>query len=272
MSALVIGTMTPDFSYLIRLAPGGGAWHTKLGLLEYCLPAGLAAWWIFRTIVGPALLRLLPPALGDAVRAQVAPAPTYRLVPAAVIAILLGALSHDVWDGFTHDTGWGLRMLPELHRNFHFGAFGATGMVRWYLILQYASSVIGLIAVGLVFWRWVAAQPRAARHVPAGDRAWRIRDMGLLLAAGVVGAGMNTLRPHPSTISWTLGYAAVGAMAALAVALVAYGIVDSIRHRIRRAVPPRDTRNAAQPDRQAFRFTGSNQSLPEIVDAEGIRG
>ena len=266
MSALVIGTMTPDFSYLLRLTPGGGAWHTKVGVFEFCLPAGLAAWWIFRASIGPALLRLMPPALGEAARGQVAPGPTYRLIPAAIVAIFVGVISHDVWDGFTHAGSWGVRLLPSLHRDLH---FSTTGMMRLYLIIQYASSVIGLIAVAAILWRWVAAQPKAARYVPEGERAWRLRDAGLLLSSAAVGAVLNALRPHPPSISWTLGYASVGAMAALALALVAYGIIDSIRHRVVRAAPSRGSHRVRELERDAFPLGGGNQALPAIVDAEG---
>lgn len=229
MSALVIGTMTPDFSYLIRLAPGGGEWHTKVGVFVYCLPAGLAVWLIFRALIAPALLRLLPPGLGDAAAGRVAHGPTYRLIPGALVAIFAGVISHDVWDGFTHSEDWGVRLVPALHRNLH---YGASGMVRWYLILQYLSSVVGLLVVVAIVWRWVAAQPARARHVPAGQLAWRVRDAGLLLLSAIAGAALNSARPHPSTISWTLGYAAVGAMAALAAALFAYALFDLLRRRI----------------------------------------
>lgn len=228
MSALVIGTMTPDFSYLLRLTPGGSAWHTKAGLLEYCLPAGLAAWWIFRTLIGPALLRLLPPGLGDALGSRVAPGPAYRLIPAVIAAILAGVISHDLWDSFTHQGAWGVRMFPALRLAI---PFSATEWVRWYLILQYVSSAIGLVVVGAIVWRWVASQPKSARHVPVGARAWRARDAALLVSSGALGAVMNVSRAHPSGPSSTLGFAAVGAMAAFALALLAYGIVDSIRHR-----------------------------------------
>ena len=269
MSALVIGTMTPDFSYLLRLAPGGGDWHTKVGVFVYCLPAGLVVWLIFRALIAPALLRLMPLGLGAAARAKVAPEPAWRLLPAAAIAIVVGAISHDAWDGFTHPEGWATRVLPILHRNLH---FTATGMVRWYLILQYASSVLGLLAVVVVVWRWVAAQPRSARLVPEGDRAWRVRDVGLLLSAGVAGAAVNVLRPHPSTISWTLGYAAVGGMAALALALLVYGVTDAIRQRIRsaRIEGIADPRYEAR--RNWFADYRGNQPLSEIVNAEGVRG
>lgn len=228
MSALVIGTMVPDFEYLIRLSPGGGEWHTRVGLLEYCLPAGLATWLIFRTVIGPTLLRLLPPGLGDAVRATVAPGPTYRLIPGALVAIAFGAVSHDLWDSFTHPDGWVARQLPWL-RYRH--ALGPHLYVRYVFVLQYASSVLGLLAVMAILWHWVAKQPKTARQIPPGERAWRFREAGLLLLAAIAGATLNAHRPHPSGLGWGLGVAAVGGMSALALALFVYGLLEALRHR-----------------------------------------
>ncbi|HEY2897213.1 MAG TPA: DUF4184 family protein [Gemmatimonadaceae bacterium] len=228
MSALVIGTMVPDFEYLIRLSPGGGEWHTRVGLLEYCLPAGLATWLIFRIVIGPALLRLLPPGLGAAARATVTPGPTYRLIPGALAAIAIGAASHDLWDSFTHLDGWAARHLPWLEHRFYLAPHH---WVRYFLVLQYVSSVLGLLAVMAILWYWVAKQPTAARRIPPGERAWRAREAGLLLLSAIAGAALNASRPHPPGRAWTLGLAAVGSMSALALALLVYGVIDSVRHR-----------------------------------------
>jgi hypothetical protein len=228
MSALVVGTMAPDFAYLFRLAPGGGAWHTPLGLLIFCLPAGLVTWWVFRENIGPALLRLLPPKLGEGAAKLVLPGKTYRLIPAAALAILLGALSHDCWDSFTHEARWGVQQVSGLETSIR---ISQSHWMRGYAILQYASSLIGLLVVAAVIWQWVRTFPRSAWHVRAGERAWRIRDASLLLLSGMMGAILNASRDHPPGWSWTLGFAAVGGMAALAVALLVYGTIDSIRHR-----------------------------------------
>jgi len=233
ISALVIGTMTPDFDYLMRLTPGGGSWHTPRGLLLFCLPAGLAVWWIFRAIIGPALLRLLPPGLGVEAAKTVAPGPTLRLLPGAALAIVIGAASHDLWDSFTHEARWGVKQVPALEIRVPTSA--STG-VHWYVILQYASSVLGLIAVALILLHWVESRPKSACYVPVGERGWRARELGLIVLAAVIGAVVNESRPHPPGISWRLGLAAVGGMSALAVALLVYGLIDLIRHR---AVPGR---------------------------------
>jgi hypothetical protein len=226
LSALVIGTMMPDFEYLIRLSPGGGSWHTLPGVVTICLPVGLLVWWVFRTLIGPALLRLLPPAMAATAGGQVAAGPTARLVPAAALGVLLGAFSHLLWDSFTHEARWGVREFPSLDRELPVQYIGP---VPRYELLQYASSIVGLLIIAALIWRWFARQPRADRAIPPGQLAWRVREGGVLLLAAVAGAVLNASRPHYPALSNTLGLAAVGAMSAFAVALVIYGVVGRVR-------------------------------------------
>ena len=66
-AALVLGTLSPDFEYLLRLAPRGRFGHSPEGLLLFCLPASLAAWLLYLRLIRPALRELLPPGLAAAV-------------------------------------------------------------------------------------------------------------------------------------------------------------------------------------------------------------
>jgi hypothetical protein len=54
---------------------------------------------------------------------------------------------------------------------------------------------------------------------------------GSFTVGGVSGAVLNASRAHHPGLSGCLGLAAVGGMSGLAVALLAYGIIDSIRQR-----------------------------------------
>lgn len=227
LSALVIGTMAPDFEYLPRLRPGGGVWHSPVGLVEFCVPVGVAVWWIFRTVISPSLLKLLPPGLGDAAAARIAPGPAWRLVPGVALAVLIGAASHDLWDSFTHAARWGVRQLPALNGSY---ALAGGRNVPAHVILQDLSTAVGLLVIGILMWRWVMAQPKEARVIPRGERAWRLRDQSLLLLTGLVGGVLNASRQHRPGLAAALGLAAVGGMAALAVAVGVYALVDRLRN------------------------------------------
>src|SRR5260370_26318809 len=59
-SALVIGTLAPDFEYFLRLAPDAGYGHTLQGAFLLTLPLALVALWLFHAFVKLPLLALFP--------------------------------------------------------------------------------------------------------------------------------------------------------------------------------------------------------------------
>jgi hypothetical protein len=213
LAALVVGTMAPDFEYLLRLAPRGGFGHTPLGLVVFTFPAGVLAWAAYVRLVRPAVTRLLPPGLARAL----GPAPR-ATVGAVALAVLVGAVSHVAWDGFTHPAGWAVARLPVL-----LSPVAPGSRLAWYTLLQHASTVVGgAVVVGWAL-RWVRRQPRGARRYPPGG-AGRAGSVAVGLAAFALAAGaLNALRAQPTTVSTVAGYAVVGAMTGLVVALLAYG-------------------------------------------------
>src|SRR4051812_36471590 len=113
LAALVIGTLSPDLEYVLRLEPRGKFGHSPAGLVVFCLPVTLLVWYVWRSLVRPSLTPLLPPGLR---RAAEAPPPGRRsdVLPLAIFAALLGAATHILWDGFTHETGWAVLLLPAM--------------------------------------------------------------------------------------------------------------------------------------------------------------
>src|SRR4051812_43237396 len=222
VDALVVGTMVPDFEYFLELAPRGRFGHSPLGLLVFCLPVGLLTWAIYRYLVRPATLTLFPAGLRPALIARHTP------LASVMIAILLGAASHTTWDSFTHPQGWGVQQIPALSSVVQFGGLGG---VRIFKILQHVSTLGGIVVVAVWVWRWLQRQPRTARVYSNGSGARAVRILILLLAAGAGGAVLNGLRGISRGAAAGLGYAAVGGMAALAMALLIFGLVFRISDR-----------------------------------------
>jgi hypothetical protein len=216
LDALVLGTWMPDFQYFLALAPRGRFAHSPLGLLVFCLPVGLLAWAIYRRIVRPAGLTLLPPGLRFGLIAK------RTSLLSVIAAILLGAASHSVWDSFTHARGWAVHRIPALATAVH---LAGVGDVRIFKILQHGSTVLGMAVVALWVGRWVGRHPVSARSYNTQSRQRALRIVAMLLAAGAAGAFINGLRGMSRGIAAGLGYAAVGGMAALAVAIVVFGLV-----------------------------------------------
>jgi uncharacterized protein DUF4184 len=222
LSALVIGSMAPDFEYFFRLKPYGRFGHSPLGLLVFSLPVGLAAWIMFRGLVAPALLRLLPPGLAAALwngRTRASPA---ALVGLAAVAVLVGAMTHAVWDLFTHGGQTISTLLPVIRERV---APTVMPRLRWYTVLQYVSTIVGLAVIGVASVRWVLRQPPEARRFAPGQPLHSLGVVAFLIASAAVGGVVNSLRGVAGGIFTALAFGAVGGMVALTIALIAYGVV-----------------------------------------------
>lgn len=156
-SALVIGTMTPDFEYFLRLQPVAGIGHSPVGLIVFCIPVGLVVLAVFHLVVKRPVAMLLP----AWVQARISPALATPRVDArtALITTLLifaGAITHVVWDGFTHPNGWAVerwRWLATI-------VLSVGGVhIAVYKLLQHGSTFVGLIALVWVLVNWLWRQP-----------------------------------------------------------------------------------------------------------------
>lgn len=60
LSALVVGSITPDLAYFLPLGVSGSQSHSALGLLVFCLPVGMLAWGVYLMVLRPFILGLIP--------------------------------------------------------------------------------------------------------------------------------------------------------------------------------------------------------------------
>jgi hypothetical protein len=168
LDAVVLGTMAPDFEYVLRLSVGGGSWHRPRDFFFLAIPTALLACVLFRFFVRPAFAALLP-------RGLVAE-PGERGWIATVAAAVVGALTHVFWDGFTHRTGWFVSLVPVLGEP-------APGLpIPWFSLLQHGSTLVG----GLLIAAWVAAEVRARpaeARIFAPGQARRAMTVGLSIIA-----------------------------------------------------------------------------------------
>ncbi|HSU13555.1 DUF4184 family protein [Longimicrobium sp.] len=214
LAALVIGTFSPDLEYILHLAPRGKFGHSPAGFVVFCLPVTLLVWWAWRALVRPALTPLLPPGLR---RAAEAPPPGRRsdVLPLAIFAALLGAATHVLWDGFTHEAGWAVAFFPALMAQ----AFGG---LQWYSVFQFASTLVGGVMVMIWIARELRRFPREERRFGPGQRARLVRFVAFVSAVTLAGAAANA--PFAPTLAMQLGRAFVGAMLGFGIALVAYAL------------------------------------------------
>ena len=228
MAALVIGTLSPDFEYLLRLAPRGEFGHSIAGVVLFCVPVSLTVWALFEKYARAALAPMFPSTISAALsgrRAQRAGSRGAELALAAV-GTLVGALSHIAWDSFTHASGWAVLRIPALAVPIDLGSFHG---LRVYKLLQHGSTVGGLLVVALWVRKMLDRLPSAAgrEDLTQSRRGWR--TVAVLAIGSVVGAILNAARVLERGAPQILGYAAVGSMAGILLAAIAIVINSSVR-------------------------------------------
>ena len=138
-SALAIGSMIPDAWYLVPLLERGDS-HDALGVLRFCLPAGLIAYAAFHLIFKQPMVALLQRNLAGRLAAWTTPGLPAVPLLSVLVSLLAGIATHLVWDAFTH-TGH----LPVLETKVFAG-------VRVHQLLQHGSTLLG--TAFLAWWLW----------------------------------------------------------------------------------------------------------------------
>ncbi|WP_020407997.1 DUF4184 family protein [Hahella ganghwensis] len=155
LAALAIGAMIPDFPMFI---PVGSYWfsHSLIGLFLYCLPAGLIAFMLFESLGKQFIIDNSPNYLQSRLQCYRNTMPmgakTFLYAGAAIIT---GAITHIVWDGFTHKGGWGVEWLSVLQQRVEFLGY----KVPYFKVLQHGSTLFGGLLLLLLCWRMLQKMP-----------------------------------------------------------------------------------------------------------------
>lgn len=142
LTGLVIGSMTPDFEYFLRMKIVSKYSHTIDGLFWFDLPLGLLLAFIFHNMVRDRLFDNLPTVLKSrfsAFRHFHWNAHAKRNCFVVAISILIGAASHVFWDSFTHEHGYFVQKIPALQIKFEL----IGEQIAVLKILQHGSTLIG---------------------------------------------------------------------------------------------------------------------------------
>ncbi|MEU6116335.1 DUF4184 family protein [Streptomyces sp. NPDC047117] len=198
-SALVAGSFAPDLTYFAdTVVPGAMAFgeftHAPWGVLTVdtlCAALLVGVWLLLR---GP-LLAVLPRAWRGRAWALFRGRDWRELSRGQLVvrfwcSAVIGALTHVVWDAFTHPGRWGVRLLPVLQEY----------VAGWpvYAYVQYGTSAVALVAMAWFVRSALRGAPRdaAPEALPSlGNRA-RAGCGVLLTACVLLGAGHRVVRAH----------------------------------------------------------------------------
>lgn len=152
LTGLIIGSLTPDFEYFIRMRIQSDYSHTGLGVFRFDLPLGILLAFIFHNIVRDQLFDNLPVFLKS--RVSVFKQFDWNLYFKknwfiVMVSIIIGAVSHIFWDSFTHDHGYFVQVIPSLTNTLE--VWGR--QVPILKILQHSSTLIGGFIIAFAIYK-----------------------------------------------------------------------------------------------------------------------
>jgi len=188
-SAFIVGSMAPDFPYVIGNTDYRGVGHHFPGIIVFTIPAAFAALWLFHNLIKRPVIGLLPTGMQARLRGHVGEfkfGGRSRFF-AILAAVLLGIATHVIWDSFTHAFTWPWQHFRWLHQRVRIPLVGA---IPGYSALQYVSTIGGILALAVWIWRWYRkAVPVADSGVPP-----RQSRFGLAIAMFVIAGAAGLVR------------------------------------------------------------------------------
>ncbi|KAF2326036.1 DUF4184 family protein [Flavobacterium nitrogenifigens] len=152
ITALVIGSLTPDFEYFLRMKVKSDYSHTLYGIFWFDLPLALLLAFLFHNLTRNLLFQNLP----AFIRSRILVFTDFnwniyfkRNWPAVLISLLIGIFSHIFWDAFTHKHGYFVNQITALQNTI--SIFG-TEIPLW-KIAQHSSTFIGAVILLIIFFR-----------------------------------------------------------------------------------------------------------------------
>jgi Domain of unknown function (DUF4184) len=146
LTGLIVGSMTPDFEYFLRMKTQSNYSHSIAGMFWFDLPLGILLAFVFHNIVRDALVGNLPSILKTRLLnfTRFHWNEYFRRNWLVVIgSVLIGTASHLFWDGFTHATGYFVQVIPGLGKTVVVLGFS----IPIYKILQHLSTFLGAVVI-----------------------------------------------------------------------------------------------------------------------------
>lgn len=150
LTGLIIGSLTPDFEYFLRMKVESIYSHKITGIFWFDLPLGILIAFVFHTIVRNALISNLP----IQIKKRMVNYQEFNWIKyfksnwiVVMISLLIGIASHIFWDGFTHNHGYFVEIIPLLKTKLNF----LNLHIPIFKILQHSSSLIGGVFIIFAF-------------------------------------------------------------------------------------------------------------------------
>lgn len=191
LTGLALGSIAPDLGYYIGRFDWATQAHSVTGLVTHCLPVTLLLAWLLVMLL-PVWSAPLPEPHRSAWRQ--AARPHFRPWPdllRMLLAVLLGAATHLLWDAATHYHGVFVQAWPVLREPLL--VLGGRAVAA-YSVLQHGSTLLGASVLTIAYRRWLRrAMPASiSTNDPRPLRGWGA--LLLLTVLALAGGAMLSLR------------------------------------------------------------------------------
>ncbi|MGL5245650.1 MAG: DUF4184 family protein [Sarcina sp.] len=152
-TALIIGSMLPDFEYFIRFAPYGVIGHTFLGFLYFNVPLAIIIAFAWHNIIKEPFIKSMPQLVVSSFGESIYEKFKIRNLKSGIVFIysaIIGMATHVIWDGFTHKTGMFVNNIEFLRRTVEINGY----FIPVYKFIQHGSTLIGGIFIIFCLYKW----------------------------------------------------------------------------------------------------------------------
>lgn len=177
LTALIAGSIVPDFEFFFQLREVENIGHHWHGILLFDFPVALIFCFLFHNLLKNALVANLPAYFRNRIAAVTDfDWNTYTRTNkwSITVSLFIGIASHILWDGFTHHDGLFVELFPILATKATIAGY----KLPVYFLLQLLFSVWGLLAVLFV----MLSMRQQQKTLPEKKNKWYWPLFGLFLS------------------------------------------------------------------------------------------
>jgi hypothetical protein len=224
---LIIGAIVPDLPYFLPAGVARYLPETHEFEASYTVCLGLGYLMLFTVFVlrRPLTALLAPRARWLCLRA-LAPFQRWGAWALAALGIIVGVWTHLLWDSFTHSDGWIVHRVAALSAPVTIGSY--TGPLCH--VLQYISSVFGLLV--MVVWYWRLPAPAPAPAEPGATRSAVVPILVLVASGAVLIGGVQATAyfHHTHLVYRSINIFLTHSLTWFALLYLAAGIIITLEH------------------------------------------
>lgn len=174
LPALIVGSTSPDLLYSFGLYQSATTAHNLLGWFYTAFPFCLLV-FILNYLLRNPLKCVSPIPLYEPIK------PNIRALSLFVLSLYIGAITHIVWDSFTHETGTAVRLFSVLQAQLLQGMTDSQE-IAIYKLLQHLGSVLGLL---YLCWKYIQYQRKQDAPTQKENRIKLYRLIGSGFLSGL---------------------------------------------------------------------------------------